>query len=285
MAEFKISVDLSSVMNAVPVIDRHIFPLLHEAVDAVAQKTRAVWMKDIQRAKLWSGEKDAYASSITMRPVGDFGAVVESDYKNALAIENGRPAWDMKRMLDTSRKVRRTKDGRRFLIIPMRHNTPGNNALANDMPQAVYQAAYELDPSRVVGVAKRLSGEMTSIHPQWGTRALKKQTPFASSLATKAPRMVRQRQYKWGGKLDTSQIEGLSDAMKKRYNNMYRFDRRTPGGKRYSAYMTFRVMMEGQTGWIYPAQPGLHIVQNVVTKMQPLAETFFREAISRSFSS
>jgi hypothetical protein len=283
MSEFKISVDLSDAMNAVPIIDRHIFPLLNKAVQVVAQKARAEWMKSVYKAKLRSGEQDAYATSITWNMTGPFSAIVETDYKNAQDIETGRPPYDLKQMLNTSPKVRRTKDGRRFMIIPMRANTPGNTALAAAMPQAVYDAASQLDASKVVGHVKRASGELTALHAKWGTRALKKQTPFASSLKTRAPMMVRSRITQWGGKLDTSNIEGLTKKQKKQYNGMYRMEGRTPGGGKYSSYMTFRVMMEGSTGWIIPAKPGLYLAQKTAAKVQPLAEKFFREAISRSF--
>ena len=47
--------------------------------------------------------------------------------------------------------------------------------------------------------------------------------------------------------------------------------------------MTFRIMMEGQTGWIVPAQPGIHIVQRLVAEMQPKAEETFRRAIAETF--
>jgi hypothetical protein len=281
MSEFKIAVDLSSVMNAVPIITRAIFPLLNEAVDFVAQQTRADWMQAVYKAKLWSREKDAYATSITWRMTGDFSAVVETGYKYAEEIENGRPPKDLKRMLDTSRKVRRTKDGKRYLIIPMRHNTPGNDALAQPMPQYVYDMASQMKASRVIGVAKRATGEMTSLHPQWGMKVLKRQTPFASNIKARAPMMVRQRQYSWGEKLPALAMANKQDAS--RYGNMYRFDTRTPGGKKSSKYLTFRVMMEGSPGWIVPAQPGQHIAQGVAQAMEPYAEKFFREAIARSF--
>jgi hypothetical protein len=89
--------------------------------------------------KVSTGEKEPYMASIAMQMTRPFSAVVSTDYKYADEIETGRPAKDLKQMLNTSPKVRRTKDGRRFLVIPMRHNTPGNGALAPSMPKAVYQ--------------------------------------------------------------------------------------------------------------------------------------------------
>lgn len=283
MAEFRISVDLSKVINAVPIINRQVFPLINQAVRAVAQQTHANWMKSVYRAKLWSGEKDAYATSITWQMTGDFAAVVQTDYKNADEIETGRPAYDLKQMLNTSPKVRRTKDGRRFMIIPFRQNTTGYDALTSSMPQDVYDAGSALTASKIVGQTKRASGEITSIHPVWGTQPLKKQTPFASNIKTRGPMLVNKNIYKWGGKLDTSGMTGLSDTQKKRYNGMVRMEGSTPGGGRYSQFMTFRVMMEGSAGWIIPAKPGLYLAKKVADKMQPLAEKVINEAVAQSF--
>jgi hypothetical protein len=283
MAEFRISVDLSSVMGAVPILTRQIFPLVNQTVKAIAQQTHANWMESVYRAKLWSGEKDAYANSITWQMTGDFSAVVETDYKNADEIETGRPPYDLKQMLNTSPKVRRTKDGRRFLIIPFRQNTPGNDALAQGMPADVYTAGSALKASKIVGQAKRASGEITSIHPKWGTQPLKKQTPFLSDRSTRGPMLVNKNIYKWGGKLDTSNMPGLSDAEKKKYNGMVRMTGKTPGGGRYSQFMTFRIMMEGSSGWIIPAKPGLYLAKKVADEMQPLAEKVLNEAVAQSF--
>jgi len=280
MAEFRISVDLTSVMNAVPVINAQVFPLLNQAVRAVAQQTQINWMESVQRAKLWSGERDAYASSITWHMTGDFSAIVSASYKYAEEIETGRPPRDLKRMLDTSTKVRRTKDGRRFLIIPFRHSTPGNNAIGPAMPQYVYDLASQMTPSKIVGQSQRPSGEITSLHPKFGTRPMKRQTPFLSNPQTRATFMVPKNTYKWGEKLPAMALASQDDARK--YGNMYRFDARTPGGKKYSTYMTFRVMMEGSPGWIVQAQPGLFLAKKTADEMQPLAQQAFAEAIKRT---
>lgn len=284
MAEYRISIDLSAITAAArAAVNEQVFPLLNQAVRAVAQQTQINWMESVQRAKLWSGEKQPYIESITMRMTGPFSAVVSSDYKHAQEIETGRPPRDLKKMLDTSPKARRTKDGRRFLVIPFRHNTPGNEAHAPAMPQHVYDLASQLTPSRIVGQGQRPAGQVTSAHPKWGMRPLKKQTPFLSSTATKATYMVPRNVYSWGKHLPA----GLAPKMRQHhktdiYAGMKRFDTTTPGGQRHSTYMTFRIMMEGQTGWIVPAKPGLYLAQKVAQDMQPLAERAFGEAIKRT---
>lgn len=288
MAEYKISVDLAGIAAATrAAVNQQVFPLLTQAVRAVAQQTQINWMEAVQRAKLWSGEKSAYVESIDMRMTGPFSAEVWSDYKHAEAIETGRPPRDLKRMLDTSTKVRRTKDGRRFLVIPFRHNTPGNSAHAPAMPQHVYDAASQLSASRIVGQSERRSGEIVSARIGRGMLPLgekrQRRDPFLSNPATKSAYMVPRNVYAWGGRLP----EGLAPKMRQEhktdpYAGMVRFDAKTPGGQRYSTYMTFRIMMEGQTGWIVPAQPGQYLAKKTAEAMQPLAEKAFAEAIKRS---
>lgn len=224
MAEFRISVDLSDVMAAVPAEYGKVLPLLSQAVRAIAQQTKINWMESVQRAKLWSGEKDAYSNSITWQMTGDFSAVVQADYRYADEIEQGRPARDLKRMLDTSLKVRTAKDGSRYLIIPFRHSTPGNEAHGQSMPTNVYELAKELRPSRVTGQTQRLSGT------------------GAMDIKNRKFLTVNQNVYKWGGRLnfhDEAQFMAAPNATK-HHQGMVRFDASTPGGKRSSTYLTFR---------------------------------------------
>ena len=282
MPGIKVSVDLSQTRLASGIINAAVFPLINQAVRAIAQQTAINWQHGVYSAKLWSGEKDAYAQSIKWKMTSDFAAIVESDYKNAEEIETGRPARDLKQMLNTSMKVRRTKAGKRFLIIPFRHNTPGNDAHAPSMPTSVYQLASQMVPSAVTGQGMRPSGELTSIHPVWGTRALARQTPFASNPKTRSAYLVPKNRYRWGDKLDVSGIDGLSATQKRNLQGMYRFDTTSPSGAKSSAYLTFRVMMEGSTGWIVPPQPGQHIAQKVSDEMQPLAEAALGEAVRRT---
>lgn len=264
MAEFKISVDLSSVIDTQRVLDQHVFPLLNQAVHAVGQQVQSNWIKAVQRAKLWSGEKDAYVASIKFQMTGPFSALVWSDYKHAEEIELGRPARDLKKMLDTSLKVRQSKQGKRYLIIPFRHNTPGHTATGPSMPQHVYDMASKLKPSHITGQTQRLSGT------------------GAMDIKTRKHLTVNQNTYQWGGSLPAGMMGPNQKGKADRFAGMYRFDTTTPGGARHSSYLTFRVMMEGSSGWIIPPQPGLHLADTVAREMQPLAEKAFQEAIKRT---
>lgn len=251
MSQFKVSVDLSSVLQqAQGVVNAQVFPLLNQAVSAVAQATRNNWMESVNKAKLWVGEKDAYRDSIQWRMTGDFSAEVWTDYKLAEEIESGRPAKDLKKMLDTSLKVRISKKGHKYLYIPFRHNTPGQNAHAKGMPMAVYAQAKELSASRVVG---------------------KYLTP---SLQTgKGHINIPRLKYKWG--------QSLNGDLGKRYAGMYRFDT-SSGKQKSSSYLTFRTMSSASNGWIVGPRPGLNIAKGVADQMQPLAEQAFSAAVSKS---
>ena len=257
MADFKISVDLSGIpAAATSIVNERVFPLLTQAVRAVAQQTAVSWVEGIQRAKLWSVEKQEYATSVKAVMTGPFSAMVSSDYDKAEEIENGRPPRDLKMMLNTSIKVRVSKTGKRYLYIPFRHNTPGNDASGGAMPPDVYAVAKAMTPSSITGQTTRLSGT------------------GAYNMSTQQRLTVPQNTYAWGEKLSLPNAPA-------RMQGMYRFDTST-GGAKSSQYLTFRTMIEGSPGWIVPAQPGLDLAKNIALNMQPVAEKAFGEAINRT---
>lgn len=284
---YKITFSAGAQLDLAAGINSQVMPLLNQAVRAVAQQTAIDWQKAVHRAKLWSGEKDAYAQSIKWQMTGDFSAMVETDYKHAAEIETGRGPRDLKQMLLTSQKVRRTKDGRRFLVIPMRHNTPGNTAHASAVPSVVHNLASAMAPSRVVSMGQRPSGEVTNLSPKSGMSAASKQTPYLSNPKTKQASMVAARKYAWGGRLTMGALKGagMDAASAKRYAGMVRMDTSTPGGGKSSQLMTFRIMMEGATGkWVIPAQPGKFLARGVAQAMQPKAEAAFAAAVKKTIS-
>lgn len=258
--KYTISVDLSPLLDGLhSVIDSTVLPTVSQAVGALAAETTYRWKDGVAKAKLWQGEKQPYMDSIRWIMTGDFSAVVSTDYKLAEEIEQGRPARDMKKMLPHSAKSRIVKTGKNagklYLIIPFRHNTPGNNALAQPMPDDVYAAAKKLKVSRVASTGMRMS-------------------------QTKPGVKVPERKYSWGESLPA----GMRPKMKPThatdiYAGMVRFN--TSAGKaKSSAYLTFRVMGEWSSGWIIPAKPGLLIAKSVVESISPLAPKVFGAAIA-----
>ncbi len=226
---------------------------IRQAVQTTALTAYTAWKESInQSTGLWHPIKDRYMASINIRfdPDG-MGARIYSDDPMAEPIETGIPARDMKRMLDTSLKTRVVKNGKhtgqRYLIIPMRHNTPGNVAHAKAMPDAVYEQAKEMTKSVVTRLGFRQN--------QLGVRGL-------SGARTHQLLQVRSREYKWGDRLDGPDIA-------KRFKGMVRFNT-SSGGQKSSAYLTFRVMSEWSSGWIIPAQPGRYIVKGVSDAAQAM---------------
>jgi hypothetical protein len=68
MAEYKISVDLSGLMDSlVSPIDAVVLPTINQAVRAVAAETAYRWKDAVSKAKLWYGEKIPYQQSISRR--------------------------------------------------------------------------------------------------------------------------------------------------------------------------------------------------------------------------
>jgi hypothetical protein len=265
MANFSIKVDLSNVVGqARGIIDASVFPRLNQAVSAVAQQAMIDWKEAVARAKLWTGEKVPYGESITWKMTGAFSAEVSSDYKYAQEIDDGRPARDLKKILDTSHKTKISKNGHRYLIIPFRHQTPGADAIGQSMPADVYELARNLAPSRITGSKRLVVGH---------------------DIQSRKPLLITKRSYAWGGRLnfrDEAQFMAAPNATK-RHQGMVRFDTSSSKAKS-SAYLTFRVLSDKSTGWIIPAKPGLHLVQGVTNRLQPLAEKVFSEAVKRDIS-
>lgn len=266
-------------------INQQLLPFMSQAVQAIAQVTSERWQEEVRKARgIWSAEKDAYADSISWKSTGPFSAYVEADYKFAYEIETGRPPRDLKKMLDTSAKVRRTLKGKRFLVIPMRHNTPGNSALAQPMPAAVHDLAANMKMSRVVKQSERPSGQVTLLSPKSGMSPAPQQTPFLSNPKTKQAAMVASSKYAWGGRISAGMLKaaGLPKEDVKRYAGMVRMKTSTPGGAKSSSFLTFRIMMEGQAGWIVPAKPGLYLAKKVADEMQPKAEAAMAAAVTET---
>lgn len=271
MTEFRIAVDISGLIPAGSPLNAATFPHLAFAVKEIAEAALRQWRsyasgEALPNGKVIQTRAGEYARSIMLRQRGDFDAEVYSDLPYARAIEEGTPQRDLKKMLGSSPKVRLTKDGRRYLIIPFRHNHP-NSVLGNQMPQAVHDWWREPDrrPSHVTGIGQRVSGLN------------------ASDIRTRGPLMTPSRTYSWGTRLGKTDLAGIGLGGKagKRYEGMVNF--RKPGGEggsAHSQFITFRVMREDSPGWIAPAREGLWPARTTADQLRPVAEEFFRKAIA-----
>lgn len=73
------------------------------------------------------------------------GAVVlKGQFPNML--ETGFSAFDMKIGFSKSKKIKRKENGGWYLIIPLRHSTPGSFMYGQAMPKDVYGVAKKLNP-------------------------------------------------------------------------------------------------------------------------------------------
>ena len=177
MVSPRISVMVPSNAAISVAIYQRVLPSLSQAVSAVAQQLVIDWTEGVQRAKLWSVEKDAYASSIKWEMTGPFSAVVVSSYRYAQEIETGRPARDLKRMLDTSFKVRVNAirpgffpaEQNRALLTPertaqiMAHNPIKRFGEAHELVGAVLYLASEEASSFVTGSILTVDGGFTAM--------------------------------------------------------------------------------------------------------------------------
>lgn len=275
MAEFRISVSLSSLLPAAGALTKDAFPHLAAAVKAITEQAAENWKRYAHGAPLPDGRRinsksGHYAQSIQLRQIGDFQGEVYSELPYARGIEEGTPARDMHAMLSTSLKVRLTSSGKRYLIIPFRSYGP-NSVIGAQMPQAVHdwwKTGKHVD-STITGTYRRLSGT------------------GAYDIKTRAQITVPGWRYRWGTKLSKQDIlgMGLGAAAAKRFAGMYRMDKPHTAGKAggkgggHQQFINFRTMMEGSPGWRVKAKAGMHIAATVAKQLEPLAQ----EAFTRGF--
>lgn len=272
MPEFRVAVDLGHLMPPDTPLGVELFPNLALAVKNVAQTAQAIWQGYANGSEALPGgavirpRSRGYLGSIRRNEQGPFRVEVFSDYLIAHLIEEGFPARDLKRMLDTSLRVRVTKSGIRYLIIPFSWGTPGTVTFGkNVMPQEVHDlwSGGKLAASSVTGMTRRVSGT------------------GAYDIRTKSPITVPQRQYKWGARLTMPQLQaaGVHGVAARHMAGMVNF--RNPagaGGGAHSQYLTFRVMSERSSGWLVPAQPGKFPARTTAERIGPVAEKTFGAA-------
>lgn len=272
---FPVEIDLGRILPQGSRLTRDVFPNLAMAVEHITAQAHADWIAYAMGRPLPGGlviqnRNGEYARSILMRSTGDFSGEAYSELSYAQAIEEGSPERDMKTMLNTSMKVRLSKNGRRYLIIPFRHNAPGS-VQGQGMPQAVHEWwKGDRQPSHVTGRYQRASGTGTF------------------DIQTRKRVMVPGWRYHWGSRLGASHLEamGITGQAARHLEGMVNF--RNPGGKAggggkkgsHSQFLTFRVMIEGSRGWIARAQPPKPAARTVADTIRPIAEAAFAAAIT-----
>lgn len=239
------------------------FPAVVGAVQAMANAAILQWKAYAQGEPLPNGQvigirSGTYEGSIQLAQISPFHYRVFSNLPYAEAIESGSPARDMKRMLDSSLKVRHSeKTGKRYLIIPFRWGTPGTVGFGgNVMPQVVHDfwKPKSVLRSHTVSFGTRPSGT------------------GAYDLKTRKPVLVPQASYEFGARLTQKHLGAMGIGTQFKGKNYKTHpmagmvNMRNPGGSggaAHSGHLTFRIMSEDSPGWRAPAIPGKYPAKTV----------------------
>ena len=184
---------------------------------------------------------------------------VENRAPHAAAIEEGVKDFDQHKALQTSHQVRISKKGKKYLIIPFRHGTPGTRQ-SPPMPQSVYNMAQNLVASQ-----QKRGPYVPSMNIQSRTSPRAFVAGPGSSVAAPA---AQRFQYQWGGRVEESDVGDLDkrdDWTTSPYTRMYKFQAPTGTG---TAYLTFRTMSEGSKGWYNQGFAGMHLARNTADKLR-----------------
>ncbi|MGR9108257.1 MAG: hypothetical protein ACU843_15155 [Gammaproteobacteria bacterium] len=235
-----------------------------QGIRKTAELGAAMWRERVMGAKLWEGEKKAYIEAIKWEMDGPLAAEIyvdDREFDLAGEIEKGRPEKDLKSMLRTSHKIRisasKKHRGQRYLIIPFRHNTPGNSAHASAMPDEVYAQAKSLK----------------------ATRLLSPGSVNAPTRVSGSGHVVAKHSYSWGGRLKTGLVEKQkSNHSTDIYAGMVRTDT-SSGKQKSSTYLTFRVMGEWSDGWVVAPRSGLFIAKQVAEDLKPVLSKTMDKAV------
>jgi len=276
VSAFRVAVDIGHLIPGNAPVNRDTFPHLAYAVGRIAEHGLSLWKAyaggtPLPDGKVVHARSGRYMRNTQMHAQGDFSRELFNDTAHADVIERGAPAYDMKRMLDSSMKVRISKKGKRYLIIPFRWGVP--TAQVGDdgktptglrmMPESVHSAWQGMRTSRVKGQGWRMSGT------------------GAYDTRTRQPYLVGARQYRWGSRMskDTLAELGVHGRDRRHMAGMVHFQNPAGrGGGKHGQYLTFRIMSEDAKGWMARARPGYWPARHVANQLRPLAQRAFEKA-------
>lgn len=187
-------------------------------------------------------------------------------------LEVGTDAFDMKKVLQTSHKVREGKDGKKYLIIPFRWGTPSTTVVGayvgREIPRPVYSFMLRRSPD-----GDRLFRESSVTGTFTEPSVLDGITP------------VTRRTYSWGDSLTPQDIRELGldpDSKPGRHMvGMYRFNDPEDPANKHAQHITFRVMSENSKpgSWVRPAMPGYHVAENIKRMLDAIAPSYLQTAL------
>jgi len=265
MISYDIEIPFSVLASSGSPINESIFPALALSVNKIAQKGQVIWREYASGATLPDGRSiqvrsGKYMNSINVRQLSDFKSEVFSDSHYAEALEEGSPASDMKKMLATSSKVRISKKGKKYLIIPFRWDTPGAvRREGRPMGESVHDFMRGIQASTVIGWGQRMGGPPGKRKP------------------------VAQRVYSWGERLSGENLSsiGIHGIKKRHMTGMVKMQNKSgKGGGKHSQYLTFRVMTEDSNGWIRKAVDGYYPAKAMSERVRAHAQEAFQIAVA-----
>jgi len=263
-------IDLSPIASELELIKMKMELFANLAVKRVAGITAQRWMNMVKAAPgLAPYERAAYLDSINWDMVGNDSAIVKAEYDRANLIESGTPQFDMHEILKTSIRTKISNDGRRYLTIPMRHNTPGHSVNAPAMPPEVFTRAEKITMSSVTSTRNRVNGLASEhLRSRWLSVASSRNARGAETKNSNY--VVPQNIYQWGGKLGVEPNP--------HHSGMVRMLGGTDkNGRQSGQYLTFRTLVEGSAGWVRPERPGLWILRDLITRTEGDINNMVRE--------
>ena len=252
-----------------------LFPNSLHALGQLAMAAHERWLAyasgelalpDGRKMHRWTGK---YAESIQIdvdaRPSDGalISYVISSDDPKAYWIETGTDAWDMRKLLQTSHKVRQTPEGTRYLVIPFRWGTPKSLVVGayvgRAMPMPVYQHMLTRVPeSFITGTYE----EPSLIDPT---------------------RNVERYSYQWGGNLTPADLHELgidpNTAPGRHMVGMYRMN--DPEVGRHAQHVTFRTLSERspEGTWMHPGTEGKYPAKATAEWAEREMDAFLRLAM------
>jgi hypothetical protein len=285
MPTYSISVDLS---HLIPAARNAVFPALAATVEAVALRAEEQWKRfaagePLPDGRVMNVRSGQYLRSINHRQISQYAVTVESVLAYAEALERGTPAWDMRKLLNSSLKVRISKKGKRYLIIPFRHDTGKALSGGNPMPESVHQWWQDKKASFVESQMRRpVHSDLRGRTPKPNDRVYA--TDRAEVILNGPLLTVAARKYKWGDRLSKGAAEGLglSPQQANRAQGMVNFRRPgKSGGAAHSQFITFRVLSENSRpgSWMQKARAGFYPARATADMFRPIAEDLFQKAV------
>lgn len=283
--QFDITIDLGPLQNLFDsafgadeqagTLDRS----LRDILDASAQQLIVIWSKEATIAlKHPAGYIAALTDQGSVYPFPDnrLGVVVENDHPAAYFLEMGTNAFDIKKMLGSSAKVKESKAGNRYIRIPLDQSRKSLDKYN------IGEQASKLAPSKNLGLeagqrrtkwGDRLKandlGQRSKIFAIQGALAMNTAQRIGT-IATvgKSGEATRLIHYTWKASP---------------FQNVVRFEDKF--GKT-SGYKSFRTISDASDpdSWIHPGINASHIAEKASIEMRPIFIENVAAAVKDAFA-